>query len=162
MKNILRLGIGGLFCIVSSHAIAFHFETTIANKTNQALTIHCEDHACAYCDADMMIEAGQTIAYWTGYNNGGGNPFNHCFYDSTVALLHFKDANGKELYEAELHGSQSNYLSDPMWSYTTTYMRDIYQSRFKFRNKLAAHHQLKSQFLSHKLFDCKRNYHKHF
>ena len=35
-------------------------------------------------------------------------------------------------------------------------------SYFKFRNKLAAHQQSKSQFLSHNLFDCKRNYHKPF
>lgn len=125
MKNMMSLAMGCLFSIVSSYAIALHFETTIANKTNQALTIHCEDHACAYCDADMTIKAGQTIAYWTGYNTAGDNPFKYCSYHDTVAFLHFKDTNGKELYEAELHGSGSDFEGNDKWSYATTYMRDI-------------------------------------
>lgn len=68
MGNSIKLGMGLLFSIFSQYVAAVHFETAITNDTNQALTIHCEDHACAYCKADKVIQPGETLDYWIGYN----------------------------------------------------------------------------------------------
>lgn len=126
MKIIIKLGIVVLFSLISQCAVALHFETKIINKTNQAFTIHCEDYQCAYCAADTMIQLGQAISYWTGYNSAGTNIFDHCYWDSTVAFLHFTNSNGSEEYKVELHGSNSSEIGHgDTWESELTYMLTI-------------------------------------